>query len=118
MKYFLIISLSFFSTLTLANNKLAEKLVIKEIETYASDYQVEELESIKYLGIVNKKYLFSVQYTKNFCIDVGDDERDYCATYRCASPAEVDSDAVVSFESEDHAKACTKVPGTDYTRGW
>lgn len=106
------------STQTFANSKFAEKLVIQEIEQYAADYRVEELEGLKFNGIVNKKYLFSVQYTKNFCVDVGDDERDYCATYRCVSSAEVDSDAVVSFESETNLKACKKIPGTDYTRGW
>jgi hypothetical protein len=105
-------------TNTFANNKFAERLVIAEIEKYAADYQVEELVGVKYLGIQSKKYLFDVQYTKNFCANVGDDERMYCATYRCESVAEVDSDAVVSFESEAKASACKKIPGTDFTQSW
>lgn len=101
-----------------ANSKFAEKLVINEINQFAEDYQVQDLETIKDLGLHGKKYLFDVQYTKNFCADIGDDERMYCATYRCVSRAEVDGDAVVSFETEVKASACKKIPGTDFTQSW
>lgn len=101
-----------------ANSKFAEKLVINEINQFAEDYQVQDLETIKGLGLQGKKYLFDVQYTKNFCADIGDDERMYCATYRCVSRAEVDGDAVVSFETEAKASACKKIPGTDFTQSW
>lgn len=118
MKSLFIAATFFLSVQSMANSKFAEKLVIQEIEKYAQDYQVEELESVKFTGIVKQKYTFSVLYKKNFCLDLGDDERDYCATYRCETTAEVDGDAVVSFESETNSKYCKKIPGTDYTRTW
>lgn len=118
MKSLFLITTVLLSFQSMANSKFAEKLVIQEIEEYAQDYQVEELDSVKFTGIVKQKYTFSVLYKKNFCLDIGDDERDYCATYRCETTAEVDSDAVVSFQSESNSKNCKKIPGTDYTRTW
>lgn len=116
MKTLLILPLILLCTQSMANSNFAQKLVIDEIEKYASEYQVEELDSVKFSGIVKNKYIFNVFYKKNFCSDLGDDERDYCATYRCESIAEVDSDAVVAFESESNSKSCKKIPGTDFTR--
>lgn len=119
MKNVLLMTTALFCNISVfANSKFAEKLVVSEIEQYAQDYEVKELEAIKYLGVQNKKYTFDVQYTKDFCADIGDDERMYCATYRCQSVAEVDSDAVVSFETETKASACKKIPGTDFTQSW
>ena len=106
------------STQAFANNKFAEKLVIKEIEQYSSYYQVEELEAVEFTGIINNKYNFSVFYKTNFCLDIGDDERGYCATYQCQGAAQVDGDAVVSLTFETDAKNCQKVPNSDFTIAW
>ncbi len=118
MKPLFFITSLLISSNILANSKYAERLVINEIEQYAHDYQIEELDLVKYIGIINKKYTFNVSYKKNFCTDIGDDERNYCATYNCKSIAEVDSDAVVSFETESNVANCKKIPGTDFTVSW
>ena len=107
-----------FSAQASANSKFAEKLVLTEIEQYASYYQIEELEAIKFNGMIGNKYAFSVFYKTSFCRDIGDDERIYCAIYRCLGAAEVDGDAVVSLTVENDVKKCSKILNSDFTRFW
>lgn len=107
-----------FSVQASANSKFAEKLVLTEIEQYASYYQIEELEAVKFNGMIGNKYAFSVFYKTSFCRDIGDDERAYCATYRCLGVAEVDGDAVVSLTVENDVKKCSKIQNSDFTRLW
>ena len=107
-----------FSVQASANNKFAEKLVLTEIEQYADYYHIEELEGLKFNGMIGNKYAFSVFYKTSFCRDIGDDERSYCATYRCIGSAEVDGDAVVTLRVENNVKKCLKIPNSDFTRLW
>jgi hypothetical protein len=107
-----------FSAQAVANSKSAERLVLTEINQYANYYQIEELETMKFNGMIRNKYSFSFLYKTSFCRDIGDDERAYCATYRCLGAAEVDGDAVVSLTVENDVKKCSKIPNTDFTRLW
>lgn len=93
----------------------ARKLVIQEIQKYQADYGVADLLDIEDRGIVNKRYSFNVSYSKQFCWDDGDDERMTCANFQCTSVADVDSDAVVDFETESYRKKCQEIPDTRTT---
>lgn len=93
----------------------ARKLVVQEIQEYQADYGVTDLLHIEDRGIVNKKYSFNVSYSKQFCWDSGDDERMTCANFQCTSVANVDSDAVVDFETEPSRKNCQEIPDTRTT---
>lgn len=99
-----------------ANTKMGKKLITEEITKYADDYGVEEIFEIDFLGVANKQYSFVVIYSKQFCFDSGDDERMSCALYKCESQADIDGDAIVSFESESKRSRCEKIEGTDSTR--
>jgi hypothetical protein len=119
MKKIIMGSLVLFSLLATADNmSIARKLVVNEIEKYASDYGVLNVSKIDDQGVVNKKYSFMVSYSKQFCWDTGDDERATCADFSCASVATVDSDAVVEFESEPSKKSCQEIPGTRTTESY
>ena len=94
------------SATALANNmQFAKQLVRKEIETFAEQYQVTEIVDIQEIGILNKKYSFQVTYSKLFCTEASDT----CALYKCQSLAQVDSDAVVDFESEQSPSKCVEL---------
>lgn len=99
-----------------ANTKMGKKLITEEIMKYSDDYGVEEIFEIDFLGVINRQYSFVVIYSKQFCFDTGDDERMSCALYKCESNAEIDGDAVVSFQSEPKRSRCEKIAGTDSTR--
>lgn len=88
------------------NSQIAQNLVRTEIEKYANEYQVTQIIDIHDLGIINKKYSFQVVYSKLFCSVLSSDT---CALYKCQSLAQVDSDAVVDFESEPSASKCEKL---------
>ncbi len=94
------------SATAFANNmQFAKQLVRSEIETYAKLYQVSEILDIQELGILNKKYSFQVTYSKLFCNETSDT----CALYKCQSLAQLDSDAVVDFESEQSSSKCIEL---------
>ena len=118
MKSILLTIALVFSVQASANSKIAERLVLADIEQYANYYQIEELEGLKYNGIIDKSYSFSVFYKTSFCRDIGDDSRIHCAAYRCVGVAEVNSDAIVSLTVETNVKKCSKVPNSDFTRSW
>lgn len=95
------------SATAFANNmQFAKQLVRTEIENTANQYEVAEILDIQELGIINKNYSFDVIYTKLFCTE----ESDTCALYKCQSLAQVDSDAIVDFESEQSSLNCEKLP--------
>lgn len=101
MAFVLLISATAFAN----NMQFAKQLVRHEIETSAKEYQVTEILDIQELGILNKKYSFQVTYSKLFCTETSDT----CALYKCQSMAEVDSDAVVDFESEQSPSKCVEL---------
>lgn len=110
MKLKNLITLVVFSSLnTFANNSVvsqvnnAEALVKAELATYQKDYQINKVNYIRYTGIDNKRYSFTIEYTKTFC-DLNEEKT--CAEFTCESPAFVDSDAVVDFETEQTTKYC------------
>lgn len=94
------------SATALANNmQIAQKMVHDEIEKYSKQYQVTEILDIQEIGIMSKKYSFQVTYSKLFCTETSDT----CALYKCQSLAQVDSDAVVDFESEQSPSKCVEL---------
>lgn len=101
MAFALLISVTAFAN----NMQFAKQLVHDEIETSAKQYQVTEILDIQELGILNKKYSFQVTYSKLFCTETSDT----CALYKCQSLAQVDSDAVVDFESEQSSSKCVEL---------
>ena len=109
MKYVILAFLSFFVFNVFANNlavsqvNYAETLVKTELTTFQKEYKINKLNYIRYTGIENKKYTFTIEYTKTFC-DLNEEK--VCVEYTCESPASVDSDAVVDFETEQTTKYC------------
>jgi hypothetical protein len=117
MKIILIILVTSLSLIaTASTSKLAQKLLVNHIERYAEDYGVIDLFTIVDHGQVNNKYSFTVKYSMQFCRDTGDDERATCAEFSCASPATVDADGVVEFETETSQKSCLEIPDTETTK--
>jgi hypothetical protein len=102
MAFILLISATAFAD----NMQFAKQLVRTEIENSGNQYEVTEILDIQELGILNKKYSFDVIYTKLFCTETSDT----CALYKCRSLAQLDSDAIVDFESEQSSLNCEILP--------
>ena len=90
-----------FSINIVANaNEAARSMVQNELVTYQSEYGISNPLVGEYLGVINKKYSFKVQYNKNFCNSVA------CVKLLCATKVGLDSDAVIDFEAEQNPNRC------------
>lgn len=95
-----ILSLSLLLASKVFANEAARSFVREDLALNAQAYGISSYEVGDYLGVINKKYSFSLKYTKAFC------KVEICETLQCATVIGLDSDAIVDFESEQDSTKC------------